>query len=286
MTGSAYWKYLQENRWNLYDRTQTAEKEKDIKTWTAADLHAEITKNYLKSIEDKKALQLAKLSSYEPVIIKGNKRNLRPGLYDMVAHAALDYFTNNERELQKHASSFEINDTVVFAPAPEFAKHNFSIQDSSSLYAKALVLYQDLIRFHLADKNPEALIDLDLERLYFMHGHAVLDDKDELYGQALSDIRTRYQNEWAFAQAAYLKLSHEMNIARLDDESDNISNSKNILPRIKKGCEEIVKQFPDSEGGLNCQRLLQELNRRQLACKWKNLTSPTSLSVPWYNLKT
>ena len=34
MIGSAYWKYLQENRWNLYDRTETAEKGKDIKTWT------------------------------------------------------------------------------------------------------------------------------------------------------------------------------------------------------------------------------------------------------------
>ena len=43
---------------------------------------------------------------------------------------------------------------------------------------KALLLYQELIRFHLDYKNPEALIDLDLARLRFMYGHAVLEDKD------------------------------------------------------------------------------------------------------------
>ena len=81
-----------------------------------------ITSNRLKI---RKALQLAKLSVYEPLIIKGNKRNLRQACTIWVAHAALDYFSNNERELQKHAASFEINDPVAFAPAPEFTKHTF-----------------------------------------------------------------------------------------------------------------------------------------------------------------
>lgn len=264
MIGSAYWEYLQENRWNLYNRTQTAEKGKDIETWTAADLHAEITKNYLASLEDEKALQQAKLSTYEPIIIKGNKRTLRPSLYDLVAHAALDYFANNERDLQQHAASFEISDPAAFAPAPEFSKHHFKINDSGSLYAKALVLYQDLIRYHLSDKDPEALIDLDLGRLQFMHGHAVTEDKDKLYSQALSDIRTRYQTQPASAQAVFLKLSLEMSSA----------GNKNILPRIKKDCEEIVRQFPGSEGGLNCQRLLQELNRRELSLQMEKVNLP------------
>ena len=65
-----------------------------------------------------------------------------------------------------------------------------------------------------------------------------------------------------------------MNSARVDDESDNISSRKNILPRIKKDCEEIVRQFPDSEGGLNCQRLLQELNRRQLSLQMEKVNLP------------
>ena len=39
---SAYWQYLQENRWSLYNRSQTSERSGDIRTWTITDLHQEI----------------------------------------------------------------------------------------------------------------------------------------------------------------------------------------------------------------------------------------------------
>ena len=31
---------------------------------------------------------------YDAIILKGNVRHLRPGLYDLLAHRALEYFTS------------------------------------------------------------------------------------------------------------------------------------------------------------------------------------------------
>ncbi|MGL6266672.1 MAG: alpha-2-macroglobulin family protein, partial [Chitinophagaceae bacterium] len=274
MRASAYWGYLQEHRWELYQRTQIQRKGSDIKTWTAIDLHAEITKNYLASLNDKKALELAKLNSFEPIIIKGNQRNLRPSLYDLTAHAALTYFTNNERDLQKYAASFEITDPEAFSAAEQFAKHKFIIADSSYLYAQALLLYQDLTRFHLSDKNPEALIDLELSRLQFFYEHSVVDNKNDLYLKSLRNIQNRYKTDPASAQAAFLKASKELEIYRADEHNMGKASSRDALPKIKKDCEQVLLQFPESEGGLNCKRLLQQLDNKELSLEMEKVNLP------------
>lgn len=275
MLASAYWQYLQENRWSLYDRTGTKEKGEDVRTWTATDLHTEISKHYLLSLEDKKKLQATRLEGYEALIRKGNRRELRPTLYDLTAHAALDYFHNSERDLQKNGESFEINDPAAFAPAAEFSKHDFKIQDEASLYGKAVLIYQDLIRQHLSDKKPDALIDLDLGRLRFMREHSVSEDKDQAYASALAGIRDRYPQEPASAQAAFLKASLDMSRDKELRENAGSRNAGNdMIPRIRKECEEIVKKFPGTEGAVNCEKLLQEIDRRELSLQVEKVNIP------------
>jgi len=59
---------------------------------------------------------------------------LRPTLYDLLAHRALGYFKNDERDITKPVYAFEIKDEKAFAPAKEFASHKFVNKDSSSLH--------------------------------------------------------------------------------------------------------------------------------------------------------
>ena len=99
-----YWNYYQNNRWKIYNRTQTEKFEKaDIATWTTEDFHRKIGELYLQSIKEEKLLQQAKLGPFEAIIIKGNVRHLRPTLYDLLAHRALSYFENDERDIKKPA---------------------------------------------------------------------------------------------------------------------------------------------------------------------------------------
>ena len=136
----AYLSYLQQHRYQIYDRTKTANfKKDDIATWDIEDLHKKITSLYLESIQNEKLLQQTELRSFDTITIRGNVRYLRPTLYDLLAHEALDYFKNDERYLDKPAYAFEIDEPVAFADAKEFSSHTFETKDSLSLQHKAAV---------------------------------------------------------------------------------------------------------------------------------------------------
>ncbi|GAB3429921.1 alpha-2-macroglobulin family protein [Niabella aquatica] len=170
-----YYQYFAGNRYKLYGRTNTVDFNKeDIATWTADDFHKRISELYLLSIKNTHLLQQLNLADYDALIEKGNVRYLRPTLYDILAHHALNYFKNDERDITKAASSFEINDAKALSPADAFVNASFKTNDSLSLQHKALLIYQDLIRFHLNDKKPDALIDVDIERLQYVYSKMVI----------------------------------------------------------------------------------------------------------------
>src|SRR5438045_827528 len=200
-----YWNYYQQHRWQLYDRTNTQSfKKDDIATWTADDLHEKIRELYLQSIKNLSALQQTRLEGYDAIITRGNVRHLRPTLFDLLAHNALEYFKNDERDITKPAYGFEIEQASAFDPAVDFISRKFITKDSVSLEYKALLIYQQLIGFHLNDPKPDALIDADLERIQFVNEKGVQPNKKELYLAALSHIAHQYENYPVATQASYL----------------------------------------------------------------------------------
>ena len=204
-----YWNYYQENRWDLYNRTQTSNfKKDDITTWGSDDFHKKIGDLYLASLKDEKQLQQTKLAPYDAIIVKGNVRHLRPTLYDLLAHRALSYFENDERDIAKPAYAFEIDQASAFDPAADFIHRKFITKDSSSLYYHALLIYQKLIAFHLKDIKPDALIDADIQRIEFVKEESIHPDKDQLYFNSINHIANQYGNTPAAAQAWYLLASY------------------------------------------------------------------------------
>src|SRR5690606_32412568 len=134
ITAQMYWNYFQQNRYKFYSRTNTVNfDKKDIATWTLDDLHQKISALYLASLKENDLLKKTLLSTFDPIILKGNVRYLRPTLFDLLAHRALDYFKNDERNISRPAYAFEINDAKAFAPLNEFIQHPFKTEDTASL---------------------------------------------------------------------------------------------------------------------------------------------------------
>jgi hypothetical protein len=155
-----YWNYYEGIRWQLYNRTQTVNfKKDDIATWGTEDFHKKISELYLCSLKEEKLLQQTRLETFDAIVTKGNVRHLRPTLFDLLAHRALSYFENDERDLKKPAYAFEIDQASAFDPEADFVTRKFITKDSLSLQHKALLIYQKLIAFHLKDAKPDALID-------------------------------------------------------------------------------------------------------------------------------
>ncbi|MBL7764064.1 MAG: alpha-2-macroglobulin, partial [Chitinophagaceae bacterium] len=278
-----YWNYFQNNRYQLYDRTNTTSFNKeDIATWTADDLHKKITELYLGSVKDEKLLQQTKLEPFDAIIIKGNTRNLRPTLYDLLAHRALDYFKNDERDITKPAYAFEINQAEAFAAAAEFVKQKFSTTDTLSLHHKALMLFQDLLSFHLQQKNTDAVIDADIERLEFAREFSVHPDKENLFFSAIKNITASYPNLPATDQAWYLLAQyHENKAAQYKPYGDTTNRYERI--KAKEICEKILTRKEDTEGKINCYNLLNQINRQELKFTLEKVNIP---SQPFRTLVT
>ena len=155
------------------------------------------------SLKNEKLLQQTKLEPFDAIIIKGNVRYLRPTLYDLLAHRALDYFKSDERDITRPAYAFEINDKEAFAPANEFIQYIY-YQRFCFASSKSIVNFSKPFIFHANDAKPDALIDADIERISFVYQYGVMDNKDELYHQCITKYSEKYNNNPASAQAAFL----------------------------------------------------------------------------------
>jgi len=275
MLAGLYWQYFQNHRWQLYNRTATINFIKaDISTWSIDDFHKRISTLYLASLTNKKLLQQTRLDVYEPIVVKGNVRHLRPTLYDLLAHHALQYFSNDERDIRKPSYAFEIDQPEAFAPAAQFARIQFTTRDTASLYYKALLIYQDLIQFHLNDAQPDALIDADIARIEFVRRAAAMQNKDALYRQALETLISKWGNHPAAKQASFLLASyyHQKGATYqpLKDTSERyaIISAKEILERVVR--DSSVK----NEGWVNSYNLLQAITKPAFSFEVEKVNVP------------
>ncbi|QEC69671.1 alpha-2-macroglobulin [Panacibacter ginsenosidivorans] len=200
-----YENYFDEHAWQFSERSKTINfKKEDVATWSADDFNREIGALYNKALQPAAALQRTSLKFYNAIIIKGNAGNLRPTLYDLIAHKVLDHFKNDNNYITQPDYTFEIKEEAALSTADNFIQHSFKSVDSTSNILKALQLFQQLMQFHKADKDPSALIDVNIERIEWVNEKAVIDEKEALYKTALEEITTKYANNSVAAQAWYL----------------------------------------------------------------------------------
>lgn len=278
-----YWGYFQQHRWELYDRTNTADfKKDDIATWTADDLHARIGALYLQSVGNSKLLQQTRLDGYEAILNKGNVRHLRPTLYDLLVFRAINYFSTGENAITKPENSFEIDQAAAFDPAADFVHRKFITTDSLSLEHKALLLYQEVIAFHLKDAKPDALIDADLARISFVKEKSTHPDKDQLYFNAINHIAHQYGQLPAASYAWYLLADYYNTKA---NEYKPYGDSTWRYGRVKalEICDRLIAQKDSSMGKYAATLLSREIKSPALTYAVEKVNVP---GTPFRSLVT
>ena len=272
-------------RYRLRGRTKLSEEtSNDIKTWSNDKLTKTITALYKASLTNEVILKNISINGFDDIIEKGkNCRDLRPTLYDFLAHKALDFFLSNENDAFTSASKFILNDEKIFSTANVFIQSNFVTKDSTSHYYNALLLLQDILKFHITDANPDAFIDADITRLDFANKNGVLANKDKLYEDALKDIETKYSKYPSSAQAMYLRAEL---YKKKGENYDPLTQTafQFYIKDAKELCEQAIKKIPNSEGGINCMGLLTKIKRPSLNLKTEkvNITGQPFRSIVEY----
>jgi uncharacterized protein YfaS (alpha-2-macroglobulin family) len=285
LQGETLQRYLENNRFQIYNRTDIqGDTSTDVSTWSQARLHREITAAYEASLQDIPALKKMDISKYGDILQagKGNGRKLRPTLFDLIAHRALDYYRSGENMIAQAENQFELTDPAAFAPADVFMQHKFATTDSASLQYKALLLLQDLMRFHAKDKA--ALLDLDLERTAYVNQVAVMPDKETLYVQLLKTQEKAYAGEKEVTQFIFQLAQYYLT----EGNKKEATVAEGITPAAamllaKTLSEKAIELAPLSVGGANCFDLLVRIKDKELHLETELVNLP---GVPLRSLVT
>lgn len=275
VTAGLYQSYFERERWKIYNRTVTDNSDPaNPDTWSIEDFTKKISSYYDKSLLNPTLLQKTLLSKYDPIIVKGNMRALRPTLYDLLAHEALNYWRNEESQITKPVYAYEIKEMVSLAAAKMFIRYKFETKDSSSHTFKAINLYQELIRFHLNDATPDALIDVDVARVQFANEKAVFEGKEQLYKEALEHIYTQYPKNEQAMQAGFLLANWWKEKGDAYNAATGTQTDKMAYAIAYDYASKVAAAFPKSEGGMQAKNLVQDIIRPSIGLKVEKANVP------------
>ncbi len=288
LLANRYEQYFNNNRWKYYNRNKTNNFSKaDIETWNADDFNEAITKNYLASIANAFLLKTVKLEDFDAIIIKGNTRKLRPTLYDILMHEALNYFKTGDYYITKPAYAFELKDIKTLSTANEFITEKFESKDSTVHQLIALHLFQNLIAYHINDADKNAFIHVDIERIQWVNTYLTNTKKEEYYLTALNYLSNLPFN--TAAQANYLLAKNKFDKAITYKPFEDSSNRYAFVQALKMIDASLINFSDESEGRTNLLNLKNQILEKKISTQTEKvnvLNKPFRTLVKYKNIDT
>ncbi len=267
--------YLQTHLWELRNRTEFGGTPgPDIRTWGIRHFTDKIHFHYTQSVQWE-GLKTAEVKSYLLLLTEEqNTDALRPTLYDILMHRALDFYSGAESYLTKPAYDFVLTDPKAFNPALFFAAHDFQSLDSTSSTWLTLRWFQDLISFRLTDEAHEsALLDADLKRLQFVHQYIIIDNKDSLYQAALMSLANMNKDNPESTLVDFYRA--ELLISKAGQWREDQDSSKRFAyNEAKEICERAIRIFPDAYGSQLCKTLIQQIEQKSVSASVESICLP------------
>ena len=266
LLGDLYWEYYQNNRYQFYQRSQTVGFKNDsINTWDVNHLIDRAVKEYRLSLENADSLKHTSPDIYEPVITKGSApKNLRPTLYDFLAWRAFNFFKSEEPSITRPADKFVLENPEEFSSASKFVALNIVSKDTMSLKYYALNIIKDIDAFHVNDKNPDPLVDADLQRIIFVRANSVLPEKDSLYEFALRQLAANYPDCIYTGEVLYYLAAYHNELGNSfvagKDESKRLDKKRAV-----EICDDVIKRFPLSQGEDWCTSLRDQILEKSIS---------------------
>lgn len=280
LLAETYWNYLQQNRWQINQRTPVqGDIGDDIKTWSIKKLNNETVNYYSLSLKEHQILQQIKVDTLGAVLA-GDKtyRSFRPTLYDLLAHRAIDVLSNTQLGLTQYEDQLiDMGNVDWFGDRKTFLNITIPI-DSTSFKTQALQLFQNLIRFHRNDGNSSALADVDLKRLKFVQQHFT-GDSQELYYNALSQLAVESKQSEVFADVLYEQAKMHKNGQLPSDTS-----KQNMIKAVALA-EQAINAYPKSIGAQNAGNLIEDIKSSSLTIKVKEFILPDQPSQLYLSYK-
>ncbi|HMQ75124.1 MAG TPA: alpha-2-macroglobulin family protein [Flavobacteriales bacterium] len=278
----AWWNAYSDDRWRVLERGRTADDPADPETWSQSTYMQHILRHVHRSLEP-----LDSLKAFATADLGGLLRTvptargvqtpgalaLRPTLFDLLGHRALDLLRNPETRLAEPADAFQLNDPRHFALFDDFVFKPFVHADTGAWGLMAMRLHQRLERAHMSDDRPDALVDATLERLAHVRAHSTLPHADSLYLNALLTLRTRVPEDSCWSEVTLAMA--QWHADRADRYDPLVSEAHRDERRTALAlCDEAMARFPGSTGARNAAVLRAQLLDHELDLRSEEAAMP------------
>ncbi len=291
MTAKMYRMYFTKLYYKIYQRTSLQTQPDDIETWTLDDFVKNIQKEYKLCLSQADILKKTPVDEFEVLINKGDvPKKLRPTLYDFLVHQIIDFYKNPEMQLTKPSNEFALREKYYFTDIQNFVKQKINLEDSLSMKFKTIKLYQDLLKFRLADKqNLDALIFANLERLEYVSKNSVYPNKEAEYLNALKKLTIEYaQNPYIAIAYYYIAQYYTQRATKYSAENPITKEYKNDYVKAMDICRSTIKKYPKNQGSELCKQLIANLSTKSLSFQTEQII-PTNdrfaLKISYKNTK-
>lgn len=285
----SWWNYYQQERWRILVRTNTSGDLTDPGTWTQRQFMTKVIAEYRASLDPADTLRKIPVGDLGELLVGDERtRALRPTLFELLAHRALEVFTNSETRLAEPSWRFTLDKPADFALFDDFAHRRLRHRDSTAWEFQALRLFQQLEQHHLNDSKPDALVDVMLARLGYVRERSSLRNKDSLYLEALGTLRTRLPSDscWSEVTLAIARWHEEMG-ARYDRLAGDARKWERKTAHAL--CDSAIARFPGSFGAINAANLKARLEEPSLNIQCEEAVMPDApfkVALSYQNTKS
>lgn len=264
--GGLFWQYFQQNRYQFYNRTKTETKvdSTDFRTWDLTTLFKEVGMHYDASLENEVLLQQTPVSDFDVILHQqSDTEEYRPTLFDLLAHNALEFYRSSENNITRPADKFELKNPDLLCSGDAFVSKKISGHDPTSLQAKALRIYQKLLKLHANSTKPYTYAEVNIERLNFIYQHATFENKTEQFIEVLTNASSATKGKPASGL-------YEYQIANLAFQEGNTYQAKTGEEnrwKIKQAldiCENVISELPNTRGAVQCKALKSQILQKSL----------------------
>ena len=273
-TAELYFQYYSQNRWRFNQRTTVEDfNPDDIRGWDLEKIVNTIQFHYQASLVPKEDLSQFPTQQLRPIIsfqfpddylipddtlrTYNYALDFRPTLYDFLADRALNYFKQNEGRVSKPINEFNIDEHGPFSSSITFSGITFSTTDSSSNSFYAAKIYQELILLHQNDKNPNVLINFELDRLQHYHITSNNELKDSLYLTALTHLSKQYVSFPSADEIDFHTARLYFQLGSAYDRKDTSDEKRWLLKKAHAICKSKMQR--STFGAKQCAALLQNI---------------------------
>ncbi len=257
-----YSKYYESQSYKIDNRTDINTSKDSVVYWGKSGFQQEIMKYLKLSLENKAKLQqipielLSELVTKETFYANGNIT-----LYDLLAQRALQIL-NRQINIAEDIPQW-LQNPAIFKSANIFLTLPIKSTDTVSTIYFSLKLFQELLRLHKNDSKPDLFLSYNLERLQYFKEQSLLDNKENLYNQALTQIKNSYPTHPISAEIDYLFATNEYN--------------KNQLQKTIDQCQRTMNRFQNNDkipGVCECQSMISYIKQSTLNVEHEKVDIP------------